>query len=62
MAAGQLAGRAHKFVLCPQDRLFPTAFLRRVAHDRLGMTPDELDSGHCAALSQPQQLVELLCR
>ena len=51
-----------RFVLCTQDRLFPTAFMRRVVHDRLGVTPDELDSGHCSALSHPRQLVELLCR
>ena len=49
-----------RFVLCTEDRLFPSAFLRRVVHDRLGITPDELASGHCPALGHPQELAALL--
>ncbi len=49
-----------RFVVCTQDRLFPAGFLRRVVHDRLAVTPEDLDSGHCAALSRPRQLAELL--
>ncbi len=49
-----------RFVLCTQDRMFPACFLRRVALDRLGVVPEELESGHCPALSQPRQLAELL--
>lgn len=42
------------------DRFFPAAWLRGVINDRLGITPDEIDSGHCPALSRPQELAELL--
>jgi pimeloyl-ACP methyl ester carboxylesterase len=40
------------------DRLFPADFQRRVAEERLGITPDEIPGGHLLALSQPQALVE----
>ena len=43
-----------------QDRFFPARWLRGVVRDRLGITPDELDSGHCAALSRPDELADLL--
>ena len=49
-----------RFVLCTRDRVFPSRYLRRVVHDRLGVTPLELDSGHCAALARPRQLADLL--
>ena len=42
------------------DRFFPAEWLRTVIRDRLGITPDEIDSGHCPALSRPQELAELL--
>jgi pimeloyl-ACP methyl ester carboxylesterase len=42
------------------DRLFPTGFLRRVARERLGITPDEIDGGHTPALSRPRELVDRL--
>ena len=32
----------------------------RVVPDRLGITPDEIDSGHCPALSRPQELTDRL--
>jgi hypothetical protein len=35
-----------RVVLCRDDRLFPASFLRRVAEERLGITPDEIDGGH----------------
>jgi pimeloyl-ACP methyl ester carboxylesterase len=35
------------------DRLFPVDFQRRVARERLSITPDELDGGHLVALSNP---------
>jgi pimeloyl-ACP methyl ester carboxylesterase len=47
-----------RFVLCRNDRLFPAAWLRRVVSDRLGIVPDEIDSGHCPALSRPKELAE----
>jgi pimeloyl-ACP methyl ester carboxylesterase len=45
-----------KFLLCRQDRLFPADFQRRVVRERLGITPDEIDSGHLPALSVPAEL------
>jgi pimeloyl-ACP methyl ester carboxylesterase len=49
-----------RFVLCTEDRVFPAEFMRRVVADRLDLTPDELASGHCVALSHPQELAALL--
>jgi pimeloyl-ACP methyl ester carboxylesterase len=49
-----------RFVLCRDDRLFPATWLRGVVRDRLGIEPDEMDSGHCPALSRPKELVEHL--
>ena len=42
------------------DRLFPVPYLRRVARERLGVTPDELDGGPCLALSRPRELADRL--
>lgn len=42
------------------DRLFPAGFQRRVAQERLGITPDEMDGGHLVALSRPAELAERL--
>jgi pimeloyl-ACP methyl ester carboxylesterase len=42
------------------DRFFPPDWLRTVVRDRLGITPDEIDSGHCPALSRPTELAALL--
>jgi pimeloyl-ACP methyl ester carboxylesterase len=49
-----------RFLLCRNDRLFPAKWLRRVVRDRLGMAPDEIDSGHTPALSRPGELAERL--
>ena len=49
-----------KFLLCRDDRFFSADFMRRVAQDRLGITPDEIDGGHCIALSRPKELAERL--
>ena len=49
-----------RVLLCRGDRLFPAPFLRRVAHERLGITPDEIDGGHTPALSHPKELAERL--
>ena len=49
-----------RFLLCRKDRLFPATWLRRVVRDRLGITPDEIDSGHTPALSRPKELVDRL--
>ena len=45
-----------RFLLCRQDRFFPADFLRRVVRQRLGITPDEMDSGHLPALGHPKEL------
>jgi len=43
-------------LLCRDDRLFPAGFIRRIARERLGVTPDEIDGGHTPALSRPAEL------
>jgi pimeloyl-ACP methyl ester carboxylesterase len=49
-----------RVLLCRDDRLFPPPFIRRVAEERLGITPDEIDGGHTPALSRPKELAERL--
>jgi hypothetical protein len=49
-----------RFVLCTEDRFFPAAFMRRVVAERLGVVPDEIEAGHCVALSRPRELAGLL--
>jgi pimeloyl-ACP methyl ester carboxylesterase len=49
-----------RVLLCRDDRLFPAPFLRRVAQERLGITPDEIDGGHTPALSHPKELADRL--
>jgi len=49
-----------KFVLCTEDRFFPPDFFRRLVAERLHITPDEIASGHCPALSHPKELADLL--
>jgi pimeloyl-ACP methyl ester carboxylesterase len=47
---------ATRVLICRDDRLFPPAFLRRVARQRLNVRPDEIDGGHTPALSRPREL------
>lgn len=47
-------------VVCTRDHFLPPALQRRLARDRLGVEPVELDAGHCAALSRPVELADLL--
>jgi pimeloyl-ACP methyl ester carboxylesterase len=49
-----------RVVLCRDDRFFTPDFQRRVARERLGLTPDEVDGPHCAPLSHPAQIADLL--
>jgi pimeloyl-ACP methyl ester carboxylesterase len=49
-----------RVLLCRADRVFPAPFLRRVARERLGITSDEIDGGHCISLSRPVELAERL--
>jgi pimeloyl-ACP methyl ester carboxylesterase len=48
------------FLLCRNDRLFPAEWMHGIVRDRLGITPDELDSGHCPMLSRPVDLAHRL--
>ncbi|MET7773634.1 alpha/beta hydrolase [Nocardia sp. NPDC005366] len=47
-----------RVLICRDDRLFPLDFLRRIARERLGITPDEIGGGHTPALSRPHELVD----
>jgi pimeloyl-ACP methyl ester carboxylesterase len=49
-----------RFLLCRDDRFFPAEFMRRVVRERLGIVPDEIDGGHCVALSRPKELADRL--
>jgi len=49
-----------KFLLCRDDRMFPADWMRGVVRDRLGFDPDEMDGGHCIALSRPKELADRL--
>jgi pimeloyl-ACP methyl ester carboxylesterase len=49
-----------RFILGQDDHFFPAAFLRRLARERLGIVPDEIPGCHCAALSHPKELSDLL--
>ncbi len=49
-----------RVLICRDDRLFPAGYLRRVARERLGITPDEIDGGHTPALSRPTELADRL--
>lgn len=49
-----------RFLQGRDDRFFPVEFQRRVAQDRLGITPDEMPGGHLIALSRPKELADRL--
>lgn len=49
-------------VATSEDRLFPLAFQRRVARERLGLEPVVLPGGHLAMVSRPGPLADLLLR
>jgi pimeloyl-ACP methyl ester carboxylesterase len=49
-----------RFVLCAEDRFFPPELMRRVVSERLDIRPDEIEAGHCVALSRPKELADLL--
>ncbi len=49
-----------RYLLCLRDRMFPATWMRGVVWERLGIEPDEIDSGHCPALSRPQGLADRL--
>ena len=43
-----------------EDRFFPVEFQKRVAQERLGITPQILPGGHLVALSRPHELAMAL--
>jgi pimeloyl-ACP methyl ester carboxylesterase len=47
-------------LIAREDRFFAADFQRRVAADRLGATPDEIDGCHTVALSHPELLADQL--
>ena len=49
-----------RVLLCRDDRFFPPDFQRRVARERLGTVPDEIDGPHCVPLSHPAELADRL--
>jgi pimeloyl-ACP methyl ester carboxylesterase len=49
-----------RFLLCKKDRFFPAEWMRGLVRDRLGITPDEIESGHCPMLSHPEELADRL--
>ncbi|AYF76847.1 alpha/beta hydrolase [Nocardia yunnanensis] len=49
-----------RVILCEDDKFFPAPFLRRLTRSRLALTPDEVPGGHCAALSHPAEITNLL--
>jgi pimeloyl-ACP methyl ester carboxylesterase len=51
-----------RFVLCRNDRFFPARWLRPIVRSRLGIEPEEIDGGHCPALSRPGELAARLER
>lgn len=51
-----------RVVAATRDRLFPLEFMRDLSRKRLGLDPDEIESGHLVALSRPGELVEMLER
>lgn len=49
-----------RFIVCTEDRFFPAQFLRELAWDRLGIVADEIEGGHCVALSRPDEVASML--
>jgi pimeloyl-ACP methyl ester carboxylesterase len=49
-----------RYLLCRDDRFFPADWMRGIVRERLGIVPDEIDGGHCPALSRPRELAERL--
>jgi pimeloyl-ACP methyl ester carboxylesterase len=49
-----------RHLLCRDDRMFPAAWARRHARERLDLEADEIDGGHYIMLSRPRELAERL--
>jgi alpha/beta hydrolase family protein len=48
------------YILAADDRTIRPAWQRRMARERLGVEPLEIQSGHCPNVSRPAELAELL--
>jgi pimeloyl-ACP methyl ester carboxylesterase len=51
---------ATTYLLCRDDRMFPAAWARSHARERLSIDADEIDGGHYITLSRPRELAERL--
>lgn len=49
-----------KYLLCRDDRMFPAAWARRHARERLEIEADEIGGGHYVSLSNPLELADRL--
>jgi pimeloyl-ACP methyl ester carboxylesterase len=49
-----------RYLLCRDDRMFPAAWARQHARQRLDIDADETPGGHYASLSRPRELAERL--
>jgi hypothetical protein len=49
-----------RYLLCRDDRFFPAAWSREHVRERLGIVPDELETGHATYLAQPEALAAYL--
>ncbi|GHF38395.1 alpha/beta hydrolase [Kitasatospora xanthocidica] len=49
-----------RVLITRDDRLFPADFQRRIARERLGITPQEIPGGHLAPLSRPAAVTDRL--
>jgi pimeloyl-ACP methyl ester carboxylesterase len=47
-------------IVCTADRTIQPGWSRRVARERLGIEPIDLDSGHCPHVSRPGALAQVL--
>ena|GEM_PF-253095 len=47
-------------VVCKDERVLSPSWSRRVAKERLGIEPIELDGGHCPYVSRPSALADVL--
>jgi hypothetical protein len=48
------------FVLPREDRTLRAEWMRRAATERLGVTPVEVDGGHCPHTSRPEVVANVL--
>ena len=49
-----------RYLLCRDDRMFPAAWARRHARERLRIDPDEMAGGHFISLSRPREFADRL--